>query len=66
MNRQHWILMIVGCVLPIILLTAVFVFQMQISRVLLFGLVLLCPLVHLLMMRDHGGHSHQNSGVNDD
>ncbi|MBE2199516.1 MAG: DUF2933 domain-containing protein [Anaerolinea sp.] len=61
MKRKHWFLMIVGCALPIIVLTAVFVWQLQFSSVLLWGIVLLCPLVHLLMMRDHLGHGHEDS-----
>jgi hypothetical protein len=59
MKRQHLFLMILGCAVPIIVLTAVIVFQMQLSRFLLFGLVLLCPIAHLLMLRYHGGHPHQ-------
>lgn len=65
MKRQHLFLMILGCVAPIIVLTAVFVFQMQLSRFLLFGLVLLCPISHLLMLRYHGNHPHQEQGARD-
>jgi hypothetical protein len=65
MTRRHWLLMIVGCGLPVIGLTAVFLFKLQVSSVLLFGLVLLCPVVHLLMLRDHSGHDPQKPGVHD-
>jgi hypothetical protein len=34
-------------------------FQIQISTVLLFGLFLLCPALHLWMMRDHLTHPSQ-------
>ncbi|MFZ1399319.1 MAG: DUF2933 domain-containing protein [Candidatus Promineifilaceae bacterium] len=65
MTRKHWLLMVIGCGLPLLGFTAVYLFKLQLSSVLLFGLVLLCPLVHLLMPRDHGGHDHQKPGVHD-
>ena len=66
MKRKHWMLMILGCGVPVIVLAAVFVFQIQLSSVLLFGLVLFCPLVHLFMLRDHLGHNHQEAGPRDE
>ncbi len=66
MKRKHWLWMILGCGLPLLGLTAVYLFNLQLSSVLLFGLVLLCPVLHLLMLRDHGGHMHTNPGVHDD
>ena len=65
MTRKHWLLMVIGCGLPLLGLTAVYLFKLQLSSVLLFGLVLLCPLIHLLMLRDRGGHDHQQPGVHD-
>ncbi|GJM42722.1 MAG: hypothetical protein DHS20C20_30040 [Ardenticatenaceae bacterium] len=65
MTRKHWLLMIAGCGLPVIGLTAVFLLKLQVSSVLLFGLVLLCPVVHLLMLGDHGGRDPQKPGVHD-
>lgn len=64
MTRKHLILMALGCLLPMAALAAIYLFQMQVSTVLLFGLFLLCPVLHLLMMRDHMGHtsSHQQEG----
>ena len=64
MTRKHLILMAVGCLLPIIALAAIYLFQIQVSTVLLFGLFLLCPALHLFMMRGHVGHtsSHQQDG----
>ena len=64
MTRKHLILMAIGCLLPIIALAAIYLFQIQVSTVLLFGLFLLCPVLHLLLMRDHMGHpsSHQQEG----
>ena len=57
MTRKHLILMIIGCLLPIAALVAIFLFQVQVSTVLLFALLLLCPALHLFMMRDHQSHA---------
>jgi len=49
------------CVLPLIAIATVVIFKIPINDVLLFTLVLLCPLSHLLMM-GMGGHNHGGSG----
>lgn len=59
MTRRHLILMVIGCLVPIVGLAAIFLFQVQISTVLLFGLFLLCPALHLWMMHDHIANSPQ-------
>lgn len=65
MTRKHLFLMAVGCLLPLAALTAIFVFRLQVSTVLLFGLILLCPTMHLFMLRDHAGpHAHDQSRPN--
>lgn len=59
MHRKHLILMLLGCALPIVALAAVFLFQLQLSGVVLFAIILLCPLSHLLMLGGlgHGKHA---------
>lgn len=57
MTRKHLLLMAFGCIVPIVALAAIFLFQIQISIVLLLGLLLLCPAIHVWMMRGHKGHS---------
>ena len=61
MTRKHLILMAIGCLLPLAALAAIFIFQVEVSTLLLFGLFLLCPAMHLLMMRDHMGHGPQQN-----
>lgn len=57
MNRKHTLLMVLGCMLPMAALAAIFLFQVQVNTVLLVAILLLCPLLHLFMMRDHmSGH----------
>jgi hypothetical protein len=56
-------MMALGCLLPLIALTAIFLFQVKVSSILLFGLVLLCPLMHLWMMRDHSKHKPNHETV---
>ena len=48
------------CLLPIAAVVAVSVFQVSVSNVLLFGVFLLCPLMHLFMMGGHGGHAEHD------
>ena len=56
MYRKHLLLMVVGCLLPLIALISILVFQIKVSSLVLFGLILLCPMMHLWMMRDHTKH----------
>lgn len=59
MTRKHLILMLLGCGLPIVVLAAVFLFEVELSALALFALLLLCPLSHLLMLGRHGQSEHQ-------
>lgn len=58
MHRKHLLLMILGCVLPMAVLAAVFLFQVEVGKLLLFAIILLCPLSHLLMMGGLGHGEH--------
>jgi hypothetical protein len=51
------LLMIIGCLLPLVALAAISIFNLPMSTFVVGALILLCPLSHLLMMR-FMGHSH--------
>lgn len=57
MKKSHLWIMILCCLIPIIGLAAIFLFSIPLSNVLFFGLILLCPVLHLLMMK-YMGHDH--------
>ena len=54
MKRSHIWLMLLCCLIPIVGLTAVYFFKVPVSSVLLYGMVLLCPISHVLMMSSMG------------
>lgn len=62
MHRKHLFLMLLGCALPVVALAAILLFQLQLSGVVLFAIILLCPLSHLLMLggmgQGHGPSEH--------
>lgn len=54
-NRRRWIGLLF-CAAPLIALTAVLVFGIPVSQVLLWAFILVCPFSHLLLGR--GSHRH--------
>ena len=60
MKKSHLWLMILCCLIPVVGLAAVYLFKIPLSNVLFYGMVLLCPLSHLLMMK-FTGHDHTAS-----
>ncbi len=56
---NHALLMVICCAVPMALLAAVFVFNVDIGSVGLFLIMLACPLMHVFMMKGMGHGDHQ-------
>ncbi len=60
-DRKHVLLMLACCLIPVAALAAIFVFRVPVNSVVYFGLILLCPVMHLLMMRSMGHDHHEQA-----
>jgi hypothetical protein len=56
LSGRHVLIVLLCCLLPVAAVGAVWALDIPLSSMFVFGLLLLCPLGHLLMMR--GGHQH--------
>ena len=59
MKKSHMWLMILCCLIPVVGIVLVSFFKVPLNNVLFYGMILLCPLSHLLMMRSMG-HDHSS------
>ena len=56
MLKKHMLLVLLCCLAPVFALGAIFLFNVPVSQVLYFGLILLCPLSHIIFMK-YMGHN---------
>ena len=60
MKKSHMWLMVLCCLIPVVGIVLVSFFKVPLNNVLFYGMILLCPLSHLLMMR-FMGHDHSSA-----
>jgi hypothetical protein len=67
MTKKHALIMVACCLIPIVAFALISVFRVPVSSLLSIGLVLMCPLSHLLMMKfmmkGHGEHGENHNAV---
>lgn len=51
MRKKHLLLMVLCCLIPVLALIAIFPLKVPVNLVLVFGLLLLCPLSHFVIMK---------------
>ncbi len=61
-SGKHGLIMALCCLIPLAAIFLVSVLGIPLSSLATVALVLLCPLLHILMMRGMGGHSHGSQG----
>src|SRR5574341_2282521 len=62
MTKKHILIMLACCLIPLVALAAIFVFKIPATGVIYFGILLLCPVLHLLLMRNMMGPGHDHAG----
>lgn len=55
---KNKLLMICLAILGVVFV-AVTVFKVSIGNLFFFAVLLACPLMHIFMMKGHGGHNHE-------
>ena len=57
-GKHHLWLMLLCCLIPLVALGAIFLFNIRTSSVLYVGILLLCPILHFWMMKGMLGQRH--------
>lgn len=60
MSKKLILIMLACCLVPLVALASIFLFKVPVNTVVLAGMVLLCPLSHLFMMK-FMGHEHKDA-----
>lgn len=67
--KKHTLIMLLCCLVPVVAMAAIVFFKVPISSAIWFGIILICPLSHILMMNfmmqdehDHSSHRMKSKG----
>ncbi len=55
-RHNHWLMMIICCAIPLIILFIVISFFDLNDSYWIWGIILLCPIIHYFMMKDMHKH----------
>ncbi len=60
-KHKHTLMMVLGCMIPLLLLGILWIAGVS-QNILSFGILLLCPIMHLVMMKNtkHGTQNPEN------
>ncbi|MFZ3169633.1 MAG: DUF2933 domain-containing protein [Candidatus Methanoperedens sp.] len=60
-KHKHTLMMVLGCMIPLLLLGVLWIAGVS-QNILSFGILLLCPIMHLLMMKNmkHGAQNPES------
>jgi len=64
LSKKHLILMILGCIVPVGLFFILFFLGVPLNKILLFALIIICPLSHFFMMRTMMHHENNEHDSN--
>ena len=64
-KHKHALMMLLGCIIPLLFIGILWVAGVS-QNILSFGILLLCPVMHLLMMKNmNHGNQNSQSQIND-
>ena len=63
MSGKHTLIMLLCCLVPLAAVFAVTVLGVPVGTLGTVAIVLLCPLMHIFMMRGMGGHNHHGQAA---
>ncbi|MBI4759417.1 MAG: hypothetical protein HY783_10555 [Chloroflexi bacterium] len=63
MGSKHLLIMVLCCLIPLVAFAAINFLGLPLNTVLYLGLILLCPLGHLFLMKGMMGGQHQHGDL---